>query len=171
MNESCYIWMSHVTHEWVMSQTGRMHTGYLRHTWWREHIYDWVMCHTWMRHVAHMKESCRTYEWVMSHTGRIQRGHLWYASWWKTHRQSRRGQIDKGTYEWVVSHIWMRHVSHMNESCLVTHRQSRRGWIEKCTYEWVMSHIWMSHIMSHIGKASVAKLKKVHMNESFLTNV
>ena len=31
---------------------------------------------------------------------------------------------------WVMSHIWMSHVSHMNESCL--------------TYEWVMSHIWMS---------------------------
>jgi len=41
-------------------------------------------------------------------------------------------------YEWVMSHIWMRHVTHMNESCY--------------TYEWVMSHIWMSHV--------------THMNES-----
>jgi len=32
------------------------------------------------------------------------------------------------TYEWVMSHKWMSHVSHVNESCL--------------TYEWVMSHIW-----------------------------
>jgi len=30
-----------------------------------------------------------------------------------------------------MSHIWMSHVSYMNESCLI--------------YEWVMSHIWMSH--------------------------
>jgi len=29
-------------------------------------------------------------------------------------------------YEWVMSHIWMSHVTHMNESCH--------------TYEWVMSH-------------------------------
>jgi len=36
------IWMSHVTHESVMS-------------------------HISISHVAHMNESCRTYEWVMSH--------------------------------------------------------------------------------------------------------
>ena len=33
------------------------------------------------------------------------------------------------TYEWVTSHIWMSHVTHMNES--------------RHTYEWVTSHIWM----------------------------
>jgi len=42
------------------------------------------------------------------------------------------------TYEWVMSHIRMSHVTHMNESCH--------------TYERVMSHIWMSHV--------------THMNES-----
>ena len=31
-----------------------------------------------------------------------------------------------------MSHIWMSHVSYMNESCLI--------------YEWAMSHIWMSHV-------------------------
>ena len=36
------------------------------------------------------------------------------------------------TYEWVMSHIWMSPVTHTNESCH--------------TYEWVMSHIWMSHV-------------------------
>jgi len=54
------------------------------------------------------------------------------------------------TYEWVVSHIWMSHVTHMNESCH--------------TYEWVMSHIWMSrvtHEMSHVSHESwVIPLKK-----------
>ena len=63
-------------------------------------------------------------------------------------------------YEWVMSHIWMSHVTHMNESCH--------------TYEWVMSHIWMSHVthrnesshtyewvMSHICISHVT-----HMNES-----
>jgi len=35
------------------------------------------------------------------------------------------------TYEWIMTNIWMRHVSNLNESCH--------------TYEWVMSHIWMSH--------------------------
>jgi len=64
-------------------------------------------------------------------------------------------------YKW--SHIWMGHVSHMNESC--------------CTYEWVMSHIWMSHVthmnaschthgwhMSHIWMHHIT-----HMNESYHT--
>jgi len=36
------------------------------------------------------------------------------------------------TYDWVMSHMWLRHVTHMNESCH--------------THEWVMSHIWMSHV-------------------------
>ena len=35
--------------------------------------------------------------------------------------------------EWVMSHIWRSHVTHMNESCH--------------TYEWVKPHIWMSHVM------------------------
>ena len=42
------------------------------------------------------------------------------------------------TYEWVMWHIWMSHVTHMKESCH--------------TYEWVVLHIWMSHV--------------THMNES-----
>jgi len=36
------------------------------------------------------------------------------------------------TYECVMSHIWMCHVTHMNASCR--------------TYECVMSHIWMRHV-------------------------
>ena len=45
------------------------------------------------------------------------------------------------TYEWVMSHIWVSHVTHMNVSCH--------------TYEWVMSHIWMCHV--------------THMNEPYAT--
>ena len=33
--------------------------------------------------------------------------------------------------EWVMSHIWISHVTHTNEPCL--------------TYEWVVSHLWRSH--------------------------
>ena len=35
------------------------------------------------------------------------------------------------TFEWVMSHIWMSHVTHMKEACH--------------TYEWGMSHRVMSH--------------------------
>ena len=48
---------------------------------------------------------------------------------------------DSFMYEWVMrgesvllSHMWMRHVTHMNESC--------------DTYEWVMSHIWKHYHMN-----------------------
>jgi len=68
------------------------------------------------------------------------------------------------TYEWVMSHIWMSHVTHMNEPCH--------------TYEWVMSHIWTSHathmneschtyerVMSHISMSHVT-----HVNGSCHTH-
>jgi len=42
-------------------------------------------------------------------------------------------------YEWVMSHIWISHVTHISSShgpfrCFV------------CVYAWVTSHIWMSHV-------------------------
>jgi len=64
------------------------------------------------------------------------------------------------THGWVMSHIWMSHVTHTDESCH--------------THGWVMSHIWMSHVthmdeschtyggvMSHIWMSPVT-----HMDES-----
>jgi len=38
--------------------------------------------------------------------------------------------------QWVMSHMWMSHVTHVNESCH--------------TYEWVMSHTWMLHTRARI---------------------
>ena len=35
-------------------------------------------------------------------------------------------------YEWVMSHVWMSHVTHMNESCHA--------------YEWAMSQVWTSAV-------------------------
>jgi len=50
-------------------------------------------------------------------------------------------------YEWVMSHIWMSHVTYMNESC-------HTYWCVTSDYKFVMSHTWMSHVthawvMSH----------------------
>jgi len=69
----------------------------------------------------------------------------------------------KRAVEWVMSHIWMSHVTHMNESChtyewVMSHIQMSyvTHMNESChTYRWVMSHIWMSHV--------------THMNESWHT--
>ena len=49
-----------------------------------------------------------------------------------THVQYIAGMRRWGHDSWVMSHVWMRHVTHMNESCH--------------TCEWVMSHMWMSHV-------------------------
>ena len=71
-----------------------------------------------------------------------------------TTQSKKKNQMSRVTEEWFMSHMWMSHVRHMNESCH--------------TYEWVMSHIWMSHghsfdasckayewVMSHIWTSHV----------------
>jgi len=40
--------------------------------------------------------------------------------------------------EWVVSHMWMSHATHVNESCH--------------TCEWVVSHMWMSRV-THVNES------------------
>ena len=61
MDESCQIWISYVTYEWVMS-----HMNESCHVWMSLVTYEWVM--------SHIHESCRmcvlhvTHEWVLSQT-------------------------------------------------------------------------------------------------------
>jgi len=67
------------------------------------------------------------------------------------------------TCAWVMSHMWMSHVTHVNESYR--------------TCEWVMSHMWMSHVahvneschtcawvLSHMWMSHIT-----HVNESYHT--
>jgi len=57
------------------------------------------------------------------------------------------------TYEWGMSHIWMSHVTYMNEACHI--------------YKWVMSHIWVSHDTHIFLRRFVHGYKYVtHMNEA-----
>ena len=51
------------------------------------------------------------------------------------------------TYERVMSHTWMRHVTHTDESCH--------------TYEWVMSYIRKSRCVIHDGVATIGRLLKI----------
>ena len=68
------------------------------------------------------------------------------------------------THGWVMSHTWMSHVTHMDESGMshtwmnhVSYKSVVSRMKESChTYEWVMSHIWMSHV--------------TYMNDPHLTN-
>ena len=62
-------------------------------------------------------------------------------------------------YEWVMSHIWMSHVSHRNKACLT---------YECHTYEWVMSNMWMSHV-KHVNKSRIWMSHVPDMDGSCLT--
>jgi len=145
MNESCHIWMSHVTYEWIMS-----HMNESCHTWMSHVTYEWVMphinepCHAWMSHV--------TYEWVMSHMN--ESCHTW---------------MSHMTYEWVMPHMneschtWMSHVTYRRVmSHIVTDINKLQDWCKQrdsamcdmthshtshVTYEWAMSHIHESYHM------------------------
>jgi len=137
--ESCH------TYEWVMSHI------------WMSHV-----THMWIRHGTHMEEPCHTYEWVtsrlwMSHDARMNASPAWMSHVtvasicnqrafmadrkvshgthiWMSHvMRMYKSYIWCHTYEWVMSHLSMNHVTHMNESCN--------------TYEWVMLHVWMSHVI------------------------
>ena len=102
------------------------------------HTYEWVMPFEWMRHVTNkmsfwspmdLIESCHTYEWD---TSRIWMSHV--------------------TYKWVVSHIQMSHVTHMDESCHTYEWDTSHIWMSHVTYKWVVSHIRMSHV-TNINKS------------------
>ena len=89
--------------------------------------YQRVMLHIWTGLVIHMNEFCHAHEHVISH--------IWTIA---PHMQARHVARTCG---WVMSHTWMSHVTHMNESYR--------------THEWVMSHIVVSHV--------------THMKESYHT--
>ena len=106
--------------------------------------YEWVM--------PNLNESCHTYERVISHTSRAaELTQVPVVESCHTYEDSCH------TYDWVMSHIWMSHVTRMNESChthpeLQNSRKSQSlGLVihmkDSChTYELVRSHICMSHV-------------------------
>jgi len=51
------------------------------------------------------------------------------------------------TYEWVMSHVWISHVTRVNKSCQ--------------TCKWVMSHVWMSHVTC-MDESCVSELSELH---------
>jgi len=88
---------------------------------WLVQLYKWVTKYIYIFVTNHISESCTTHmKW----------DHLWCWIW-----------MSCDSYEWVMSHIWMSHVTHVTsvpESCHIC--------------DWVMSHIWLSHVthQSHV---------------------
>jgi len=149
LNESCYVWKSHITlvNEWC-------------HVWMSHVTFMNESCHEWMSHVTRMnKEACHTYESGMwrscmryathmnasCHTHKRVMSHIWTSH----DAPLLRLMIDTcHTYSinesWhmykkvishiskVTSHMWMRHVTRAHAACH--------------TYEWCMSFMWVVHI-------------------------
>jgi len=153
-----HVWMCHVTHmEVVISHTRIWHVTHLSGLWhthecistlmWRE---TWVMLHVWMCHVTHRIGSWYTCEWsgMMSHGT-----HVSVALFWCEAKPT-----SCHTYDYVTSHIWMRHVTLMDLACQ--------------TYERVMAHLWTrQHVemknMSHVTRMTAS----CHTCECVMTHV
>ena len=136
--------LTYGSYEWVMSHVWMRHVSRMNASC---HTHGWVMSHTWMIHVSHRNESCHT---IVLKAWRQSMGWLQYHAYIVmshvcmrvTHMNASCVQMSHEPSIWhinachahesVMSHVWMSHVSPMNESCL--------------TYEWVMSSIWMSHV-------------------------
>ena len=81
-------------------------------------------------------------------------------------------------FEWVMAHIWMSHVTHMNESCHTYEWVMSRIWMshvthmnESChTCKWVMSHTWMSHV-THVDESCHTRAWSCHTYESVMANI
>jgi len=113
-----HIWM---TYEWLI------HYFIFIYEWliqMRDMTHSCVWCKTRSRMHQSECDTSHTYGWVTAH---IRMSHV-------THDEVSYEQL----YAPKVLHLWVSHVTHMNESCH--------------TYEWAKSHIRMSHV--------------THMNES-----
>jgi len=82
------------------------------------------------------------------------------------------------TCEWVMSHIWMSHVTRMKEMCQKEWVMSHIGMShvthmnELCrTYEWVMSHIWTSHVTHKNEPYFTHERESCHTYESVTSHI
>jgi len=139
-----------------------------------------------------MNESCYMYECVSRHT------YEWVVSSADTHTEYeikcvRLACSTCPTCEWVVVHIWMCHVTHMNAprhtyECVTSYIWMRQVTHMKASYhmydtsyhmyewcwEWVLSHSWTSHVANtnescntHVRVMShICMSHVIHMNAS-----
>jgi len=131
----------------------------------------------WRDHVKHTNETFSTWKRVMSNVAKYQPQHEMArkiksretSSYISHRRMVYATHVDESchTYEWVMSHMGMGHVTRRaasNPNMRWREKQSRatRHSVQHID-ESVKSHIWRSHVMSHKRMSHVA-----HMNESCL---
>jgi len=146
MNES-YEWViRYVLYEWVMSLVWMCLVARRTCEWVMAHVScrtcAEVMSNVWMCHATRVHGSCHTYNSIRWHIN--ESCHTFERviplNNESCHRYERVTHMNGSchTYEWVMSHIWMRDVTHINGSChkyeCVTHLNGLCR-----TFEWVTS--------------------------------
>jgi len=152
------MWMSHVTHMW-MSHVTHMWMSHVTHMWMRNTSLTCWSCH------AHVNQTYSTRVNVsrLSYSTRVnvsifytcEREYILHVWTWVVCEgvmcHTREG-VMLDSCEWVMSHISMSHVPHIDESCP--------------TYRWVMPHT-----MDESCPTRVDKSFHTHVNESCHTQV
>jgi len=164
MNESWHTWMSHGTHEWVMSHMNLC----VCHTWMCHVTHECVMshmnvsCHTWMCHVTH------THMCHVTHVNKVYHAYRSYVTHthMTCHTHTVQVSVAVSSIVTVMSHII---ATHMNESCHILLRHTWMSHVTRyCdTHEWVMSHIiethmnesCHTHMMCHTHTAQVSAVE------------
>ena len=196
MHELCHLWMSIVKlmnascHMWICSLGDALYSAVLRfagestHTRMSHVIYGWVIyshahesCHLWMSHFKRVHASCHM--WICS------LGDALYSVMIRFVGDSCHACMSQVIYEWVVSNIWMRHVTYDYDLFAILYiLQCSGSWASHGTYQWVMSymnascHMCMSHVTyqyvtSHMSESRHIWMSRVsyewvtsHMNQS-----
>jgi len=129
---------------WLVGIHNVMTVWMSRHLFSRQfHRLQWVMRQIWMSHVTRTSESCLTCiscESLLSHT-QMSHGTRVHATHVNESDSYSPSNVTELQMCWVLSHVWMTHVTRVNH---VTHVN------DSChTCQWVMSKIWVCHV-THI---------------------
>jgi len=125
------------------------------------HISEWILSHMWTRLALFnvLVHSSRIH--VTSHPCHVTRRNRWGDTYkivvWQLWMSLALFSISLHLHSpriWVMSHMWMGHVTHANRSCH--------------TCEWVMSHMWIGHVTHVIGSCRmwISEWVMSHINES-----
>jgi len=137
------------------------------------HTYKWVMyriwmqfscrvvcrLHIWKRYFIYFDMPCRKYE--PYHTSKLFMSRTWCE--FRFYVESSDSE-SRYTYEWVLSHIWMSHGIHVNESCPTCIWALSRKWIHL-----VCRVIWRLKIIGLFCKRALKK-RRYSAKESYHTS-